>query len=115
MHKKGIPWKNGSYYSHQRFRHINEANESFSIVMTHSPRLHAVSNKRSFACRLNCNNSYCEMWLSLMQDLLYLSTEFWTSNPLVFNDNKDKKTSRYLCQAQGPSGHSQTNRSLGLH
>ena len=28
----------------------------FSIVLTHEPRLHVAVNKRSFACRLNCNN-----------------------------------------------------------
>ena len=35
-----------------------EANGSFSIVLIHYPRLSAAVNKRSFACRLKCNNSF---------------------------------------------------------
>ena len=50
-----------------------------------------------------------------MQDLLYLKTEFLSSNSLVLNDSKDKKTLRYHCESQGPSGHSQINCDLGLH
>ena len=37
---------------------MNEADRSFSIVMTHWVRLHAPVNKRSFAFKLNCNNRY---------------------------------------------------------
>ena len=40
------------YFSYQRFWRVNEANESFSIVLTHEPRLHAAFDKRSFAYRL---------------------------------------------------------------
>ena len=50
-----------------------------------------------------------------MQDLLYLKTEFLSSNSFVCNDNKYKKTLRYHCEAQGPSGHSQINCDIGLH
>ena len=50
-----------------------------------------------------------------MQDLLYLRTEFLSSNSLVLNDNKYKKILRYHCEAQGPSGHSQINCDLVLH
>lgn len=37
---------------------MNDANRSFSIVMTHWVRLHAPVNKRGFAFKLNCNNRY---------------------------------------------------------
>ena len=32
--------------------------KSFSIELIHMPRLYSAFNKRCFACRLNCNNSY---------------------------------------------------------
>jgi len=32
---------------------------SFSNVLTSQPHLHAAVSKRNFACRLNCNTSYC--------------------------------------------------------
>ena len=38
--------------------HVNEACGSFSLVLTHKDTLHAAFNKRSFTCRLNCNNNY---------------------------------------------------------
>ena len=49
----------GCYYSYQRFWHKNEASGSFSIVLTHQPRLHTALKKRSVYCWLNCNISYC--------------------------------------------------------
>ena len=49
---------NGCYHSYQRFRHVNETNVTFSIVLTHKPRLQTHLNNRSFACRLKCRNSY---------------------------------------------------------
>ena len=44
--------------SHKTFWDINEANASFSIVLTHWPRLLVAVKQRSFACALNWNNSY---------------------------------------------------------
>lgn len=38
----------------------DEVNESFSIVLTLWSRLHASVNIRSFACGLNCINSYLD-------------------------------------------------------
>ena len=61
------PWNLDMYvtgrdrYRYQRFRNTNDAHESFSIGLTHWPRLHAAVNKRRFACRFNCNNSCCRM------------------------------------------------------
>ena len=40
--------RNSCYRSYQRFRHINETNGSFSIVLTHKPRPHVASNKTRF-------------------------------------------------------------------
>ena len=48
----------GSYCIYQRFQHINEANGSFCVILTHKSRVHAVLNKRSFDCRLNFSKSY---------------------------------------------------------
>lgn len=48
-------------YRYQRSRHTHDARESFSVVLTHWPRLRATVNKRSFPCRFNCNNSCCRM------------------------------------------------------
>ena len=36
----------------------NEANRSFSIVLTYKPRLHVAVNNRGFARERNCDNSY---------------------------------------------------------
>ena len=40
---------NSSYRSYQRFEHANKATGSFSIVLTHKPRLHVTVNKGGFA------------------------------------------------------------------
>ena len=53
-----LTWLNSCCYSDQRFWHVNEACGSFSLVLTHKDTLHAAFNKRSFTCRLNCNNNY---------------------------------------------------------
>lgn len=42
----------------QRFRHIIEANGTFCIALIYHRYLYAVLNKKLFACRLNCNNSF---------------------------------------------------------
>ena len=52
---------NSSYRSYQRFKHINEAKGSFSIVLTLKPRLHVAVNKGGFARGRNCDNSYYYM------------------------------------------------------
>ena len=39
---------NSCYRSYQRFRHTNETNGSFSIVLTHKPRPHVTANKTRF-------------------------------------------------------------------
>ena len=49
---------NGSHRSYRRFKHINEAKESFLIVLTHKPRLHVAANKGSLARGFNCANGY---------------------------------------------------------
>lgn len=48
---------NSCYYKFQRSRHVNEGNDSFSIVLTHPPNLHVAVNNRSFVFRFNYNNS----------------------------------------------------------
>lgn len=48
---------NSCYYKFQRSRHVNEDNDSFSIVLTHPPNLHVAVNNRSFVFRFNYNNS----------------------------------------------------------
>ena len=42
---------------------MNEANGSFSIVLTHKPRLHIAVNKGGLARGRNCDNSYCSITL----------------------------------------------------
>ena len=46
------------YHSYQRFCHTNEANGSFSNLLTHKPRLHAALSKWSFARRFSCDKSH---------------------------------------------------------
>jgi len=41
--------------------YINEANGSFSIVLSHKPHLHAALNKRSYSTKPNCSNTYVEI------------------------------------------------------
>ena len=69
---EGLYNYNSCYCIYQWFWHINETDESSSIVLTHRPRLHAAVDKIGFARRCKCNNSYCaclkshsDHWLDL--------------------------------------------------
>ena len=71
---------NSSYRGYQR---SIEAKGSFSIVLTHKPRLHVAVNKGGFARGSNFDNSYClyeRWWFAICKSGFSLQTFFATLN-----------------------------------